>query len=161
MDITPQIISLDSKKLIGQRLTMSLTKNRTHELWRNFMPKRNQIHNKANNNFYSIQVYESSDYFQSFNPNTIFEKWAAIEVKDLDNIPEEMEFLNLEGGLYAVFFYKGLSNDPAIFQYIFTKWLPQSSYKLDNRPHFELLGEKYKNEDSNSEEEIWIPIKLK
>lgn len=40
-------------------------------------------------------------------------------------------------------------------------WLPASDYNLDNRPHFEVLGEKYKNNDPTSEEEIWIPIKLK
>jgi AraC family transcriptional regulator len=36
-----------------------------------------------------------------------------------------------------------------------------SKYLLDNRPHFETLGEKYKNEDPSSEEEVWIPIKLR
>jgi AraC family transcriptional regulator len=39
--------------------------------------------------------------------------------------------------------------------------LPNSNYHLDDRPHFEILGEKYKNADPGSEEEIWIPIKAK
>jgi AraC family transcriptional regulator len=34
-------------------------------------------------------------------------------------------------------------------------------YFLDDRPHFEILGDKYKNGDPDSEEEIWIPIKQK
>lgn len=29
-------------------------------------------------------------------------------------------------------------------------WLPNSDYLLDDRPHFELLGDKYKNNDPNS-----------
>jgi predicted transcriptional regulator YdeE len=33
--------------------------------------------------------------------------------------------------------------------------------KIDNRPHFEVLGDKYKNNDPSSEEEIWIPIRKK
>jgi AraC family transcriptional regulator len=41
----------------------------------------------------------------------------------------------------------------------FSTWLPDSEYRLDVRPHFEVLGEKYKNDDPESEEEIWIPIK--
>ena len=45
------------------------------------------------------------------------------------------------------------------FQYIFGTWMPDSGYKWDNRPQFEILGEKYKNNDPSSEEEIWIPIK--
>ncbi|MGK2861531.1 MAG: GyrI-like domain-containing protein [Chitinophagaceae bacterium] len=48
-----------------------------------------------------------------------------------------------------------------MFSYIFNTWLPPSGYDLDNRPHFEILGEKYKNDDPLSEEEIWIPIKQK
>ena len=60
-----------------------------------------------------------------------------------------------------MFLYKGLSTDPTIFQYIFAEWLPKSDYLLDNRPHFEVLGEKAKLNDPNSEEEIWVPIRLK
>ncbi|MFZ1515671.1 MAG: GyrI-like domain-containing protein, partial [Saprospiraceae bacterium] len=67
----------------------------------------------------------------------------------------------IPGGLYAVFYYKGLSTDTAIFEYIFNTWLPNSEYGLDDRPHFEILGERYKNNDADSEEEIWIPIKNK
>ncbi|MCB0855813.1 MAG: GyrI-like domain-containing protein, partial [Bacteroidetes bacterium] len=48
-----------------------------------------------------------------------------------------------------------------IFQYIFFECLPKSDYLLDNRPHFEVLGEKAKLNDPNSEEEIWVPIRLK
>jgi len=72
-----------------------------------------------------------------------------------------METLVLPGGLYAVFEYKGLSTDNSIFQYILGTWLLNSDYDLDDRPHFEVLGDKYKNNDPTSEEEIWIPIKTK
>ena len=72
-----------------------------------------------------------------------------------------MEAFILTGGLYAVFDYKGLNTDHSIYQYIFGTWLPNSDYVLDNRPHFEILGDKYKNNDPTSEEEIWIPIKPK
>ncbi len=91
-----------------------------------------------------------------------FEKWAAIEVADHNSIPEGMDSFSLESGLYAVFIHKGAaSKGPETFQYIFGNWLPGSSYELDKRPHFEILGEKYKNDDPESEEEIWIPVKKK
>jgi predicted transcriptional regulator YdeE len=91
-----------------------------------------------------------------------FEKWAAAEVSDFDSIPENMEPYVLQGGLYAVFMHKGAASTGfKTFQFIFGTWLPQSEYELDNREHFEILGEKYKNEDPDSEEEIWIPIKHK
>jgi AraC family transcriptional regulator len=72
-----------------------------------------------------------------------------------------METFVLKSGLYAVFHYQGLSTDNRIFVYILGTWLPNSMYDLDARPHFEVLGEKYKNGDPNSEEDIWIPIKPK
>ena len=37
---------------------------------------------------------------------------------------------------------------------------PKSKYELDKRPHFALMGEEYKNEDPDSEEELWFPIKI-
>ena len=149
------------KKLVGKKLTMSLINNKTSDLWRSFMPYRKDIQHKTDGNLYSLQVYDET-YFKNFNPATIFEKWAAVEVKDFNTIPDEMEAFLLTGGLYAVFNYKGdTTKAPEAFRYIFTTWLPASVYALDNRPHFVLLGEKYKNNDPDFEEEIWIPVKLK
>jgi len=71
-----------------------------------------------------------------------------------------METFTLEGGLYSVFLYRGSSGDGAsAFRYIIKTWLPESVYALDNRPHFEILGERYRNDSADSEEELWIPIK--
>jgi AraC family transcriptional regulator len=73
-----------------------------------------------------------------------------------------MESFELPGGLYAVFLYRGDARSASVFfQYIFGTWLPNSGYEPDDRPHFEVLGEKYKNNDPDSEEQIWIPIKYK
>ena len=158
--IEPNFEYLKEKKLIGLRLNMSLTENKTGALWRSFMPRRNEIKNTIGTDLYSIQVYKKG-YFDKFNTNTEFEKWAAIEVADSKNIPPNMEPFTLKEGLYAVFHYKGKSSDTKIFEYIFTNWLPKSNYKLDNRPHFEILGNLYKNNDADSEEDIWIPVKIK
>ncbi len=155
----PEIVVLTEKKLIGRRMKMSLQENKTAELWRSFMPERKKITRNLTKDLISMQVYT-----EPLTPDTInqvFEKWAAVEVADLTEIPEGMETFVLEGGLYAKFHYKGLSTDSSIFMYIFGTWLPQSDYILDNRPHFEVLGEKYKNGSPDSEEEIWIPIKEK
>lgn len=157
--MNPRIKMLSEKKLIGKRITMSLTVNKTGELWKSFMQRRNEIQNIIGSELYSLQVYESS-YFHNFNPNTEFEKWAAIEVLNFDFVPAGMKTFVLPGGLYAVFHYKGLSSDNSIFEKIFGTWLPESEFELDNRPHFEVLGNNYKNDDPDSEEEIWIPVKV-
>ena len=156
----PRIETLKAKRLVGKRLTMSLADNKTGELWKSFMPKRREISNNLTNDLISMQVYKPN-YFAEFSPTNEFVKWATVEVFDFDNVPSDLETFTLTGGLYAVFDYKGSSTDSSVFQYIFGTWLPNSDYLLDDRPHFEVLGEKYKNADPNSEEEIWIPIQKK
>jgi len=156
--IQPRIEILQEKKLIGKHMRMSLTRNTTFQLWSSFMPRRKEIINMSKEMF-SMQVYDEPMRIGDLNQE--FDKWAAIEVNDFENVPHEMDTFVLHGGQYAVFPYKGLNTDVSIFMYIFGTWLPNSIYTLDFRPHFEILGEKYRNNDPESEEEIWIPIKLK
>jgi AraC family transcriptional regulator len=156
----PRIETLSEKKLLGLRLKMSLFENKTAELWKSFMLRRNEIQNKLSNDLISMQLYTPT-HFSDFKPSNEFDKWASVEVSDFNNVPSDLETFTLAGGYYAVFDYKGLSTDHRIFEYIFGTWLPNSDYVLDNRPHFEVLGPKYKNNDPSSEEEIWIPITKK
>ena len=158
--MTPSIETSSKKKLVGMRLTMSLANNRIGELWRSFAPRRNEIANSLTTDLISLVVYKPT-HFTDFKLTNEFERWAAVEVESLDNVPSEMESFVLPAGLYAVFHYRGLSTYNSIFQYIFGTWLPGSDYVLDDRPHFEILGDKYKNNDPASEEDIWIPIKPK
>ncbi|WP_396638373.1 GyrI-like domain-containing protein [Maribacter sp. R77961] len=156
--ITPRIIRLEEKKLIGQSRVMSVVNNQTGKLWGSFMPRRTEIVHRIGINFFSLQVYPP-DYHLNFNPTAEFTKWALVEVKNLDHIPEGMQWFILKAGDYAVFDYKGTSGDPSIFEYIYGEWILKSEYVLDDRPHFEVLEANYKNNDPDSEEEIWIPIK--
>ncbi len=155
-----RIETLPETKLIGMRMHMSLVDNKTSILWKNFMTNRKAVKNTIGANLYSIQVYDNPTYFLDFNPNNSFVKWAATEVDNFNHIPDGMEQFILKEGLYAVFNHIGPASDfPKTAQYIYSVWLPNSEYNLDNRPHFELLGEKYKNNAPDSEEEVWIPIK--
>lgn len=155
-----RIEDLPRQTLLGKRLTMSLTNNRTGELWRNFMPLRHTIKNAVGTNLFSVQIFKN--VFTYNNPNTLFEKWAAVPVTDFSTIPAGMEPLLIPEGRYAVFIYRGSSAEGhKVFDYIFNTWLPTTDYEIDHRPHFELLGKNYKNNDPTSEEEIWIPVKAK
>lgn len=143
-------------------MRMSLAKNRTSELWKSFMIDKAKIDSPIGVTLFSIQVYDTPHYFDTFGPDTEFIKWAAIEVEDPMNIPNGFSAFVLKSGLYAVFIHKGTSAEfPKTFLYILGQWLPQSEYELDDRPHFEILGEKYKNNDPSSEEEVWVPIRKK
>lgn len=158
--IDPEIKVLTEKKLVGQKLTVSYSQHNVSDLWKSFMPRRKEILHIMNSDLISMAVYGPL-FFDDFSMNTNFEQWAAVEVSDFDSIPDKMDKYLLGGGLYAVFNYKGPSSDTSVFKYIFEKWLPNSGFLLDDRPHFEILGEKYKNDDPDSEEEIWIPVRIK
>ncbi|WP_339628132.1 GyrI-like domain-containing protein [uncultured Maribacter sp.] len=159
--MTPRIVELKSKKFVGLSEEMSLVDNKTFEVWKNFRQHSKKVPNKLSQDFISLQDYPE-DYFETFSPAKNFVKWACVEVDSFKEIPSGLGSLFLEGGLYAVFNFKGdAAKAQAFFQYIYGKWIPNSNYILDHRPHFEVLGAKYKNNDSTSEEEIWIPIKTK
>lgn len=156
-----RIETLGLKRLIGKSMQMSADDNKTAQLWQSFMPERHKIKNVVDNKLYSLQIYPS-DYFLNFDWGSTFTKYAMCEVSSFDDLPDGMETLTLPAGLYAVFLYKGPASEGApAFQYIFGEWLPTSDFLIDDRPHFELLGEKYSNNDRDSEEEIWIPVKAK
>ena len=158
--IRPRIERLAEKKLVGQMVKMSLVTNKTFELWSQFGPRIKEIKNRVSQDKLSLQVY-TPNYFKSFSPTNQFEKWALVEVGDINFVPEGMMSFVLNPGLYAVFDHTASNMDDEIFRYIYEIWVPQSQYQLDDRPHFEVLGSKYKNNDPSSEEEVWIPIKLK
>ena len=154
-----RIERLPTTLLIGMKTKMSFATNKTGELWQRFMPKKNEVKNSTDSNVYSVEIYPSLSFFNSFNPHEEFEKWAAVRVTEHASLPSQMEVLTIPSGNYAVFLYKGKADEvSSAYQYILGTWIPESEYVLDDRPHFALMGDKYKNNDINSEEELWIPI---
>jgi len=156
-----RIENLIEKKLIGQYIPMNFIENKTFELWSNFMPRKKEIKHVINSDLYSLEVFPVG-HFDNFDPKNTFQKWAAIEVLNFDEVPPQMETLIIPSGLYAVFTHKGPQSDAhKTYHSIFVEWLPNSAYTVDERPHFAVMSEKYKKEDPDSEEDIWIPIKNK
>ncbi|RLA24931.1 MAG: GyrI-like domain-containing protein [Gammaproteobacteria bacterium] len=155
----PRIEAMQARKLVGIRREMSLADNRTAQLWRSFMPRRNEVKNRITNEYISMQVYSETGG-QLFSPTTVFEKWAVVEVLSHDAVPDGMESYSLPGGQYAVFIHNGpASAAPKTMQHIFGTWLPDSGYELDSREHFEILPDGYDPLDPQAQEEVWIPIR--
>ncbi|MAQ75079.1 MAG: GyrI-like domain-containing protein [Aquimarina sp.] len=151
---------IHQKIIIGLSDSMSLSNNKTIDLWRKFMPRRNEVLSDQKNYLYDIKVYEEHQDFKHFTPQTIFTKYVGIESLSSENVPVEMEVFIIPEGRYAVFLHKGpASTFHKTLNYIYTDWLPQSEYVLDYRPHFEKIKEGYDPNDINAEEEVWIPIK--
>lgn len=101
----------------------------------------------------SVKLTNDSKNGSSFDPSTVFEKWAAVEVIDRSSIPDRMKSHQLTGGFYSVFEYNGpTSGAPKIFNHIFSISLPNSGYKIDNREYFEVLKKDYVPIDQNAQE---------
>lgn len=153
-----RIETIASKTLYGISMEMSFAENKTAILWRSFMQMREEFQEPINLDLVSLQVYPEH-FFKEFNPQKTFRKYALVELEEVQHLPENAEKFELSAGRYLVIDFKG---DGARFQemflYVLNTLLPTLGYKMDNRPHFEILGEKYKNMDPQSEEEVWIPI---
>lgn len=158
----PKFVEMATRKLIGCRIQTCLAENRTSELWRPFRQRAAEISSRANDHFFSIQIYEKGIGFEAFNPQTMFEKWAAVEVSHFENIPPGMEKLLISAGKYAVFILKGPPEAARQqISHLFGTWLPASEFEFDDRPQFEIMPKNWLPNDPNAEEEIWIPIKEK
>jgi AraC family transcriptional regulator len=151
-----RIINLQEKKLIGIKSQML-----QHEyqnivtLWRQFMPRRRELSNLVSNEVIALQDY--SDFGNFEKP---FDIWACAEVSGYDIVPKGIHTKTIPEGLYAVFLHKGM-NAGETYQRIMSEWLPNSGYTIDNRPHFQVMGDKYKNGNPDSEEDFYVPIKNK
>ncbi len=160
LQITHRTAYLKETRLAGLSAKLSLDENTTPALWQQFMPRLGEIDGRLNDDLLSLAIYPPH-YFRDFDFATSFEKIAAVEIGKSVNLPEGLTEFIVPAGLYVVFDYRGSSSDNNIFQYIFAHWLPNSPYELADRPHFEVLGANYKNDDPDSEEEIWIPVSPK
>ncbi|NVN17292.1 GyrI-like domain-containing protein [Muricauda sp. HICW] len=158
----PRIEILPKTILVGKKSITSFAHNNTFELWKSFSPRKKEIEHTIHNKSYAVEIYPTTTFFQNFDPTQEFEKWAAIAVTKIDKVPNGMDTLIIPEGLYAVFPYKGKpSEGMETFKYMYGEWLPNSEYEMDSRPYFALMGDKYKGEHPDSEEEFWVPIKKK
>ena len=156
-----EIVTIPTTVLAGVKTEMSFSNNKTADLWAELMPKKHLLPTK-NHQLFSIEVYPDVSFFKTFDPWAKFTKWAAAEVETTENLPENIASLEMPTGLYAKFVYQGKASEAAAFYAkIFGGWLPNSDFVLANRPHFAVMGEKYKGESEDSEEEIYIPIEKK
>lgn len=159
----PRFEDIKERKLIGMRIAATISFDDTAQLWKKFVSRQDEIKNKMDSGYYSLQVYPENMKMEDFTESTTFERWAAVEVNAYEYIPDGMEEKLLAGGKYAVFTHIGpVKTFVETSNYIYSEWLPASEYKLDARAHFERLGEKfYGPEHPESEEEIWVPVRKK
>lgn len=159
MPVQPTVEFVPPTKLVGIGERMSLGADATASLWRALMPRRGEIRNRVSSDYVSMRIYTETALARMFRPDTVFEKWAAVEVADHDAVPDGMRGYEIEGGTYAVFVHEGpASRFPETMRTIFGTWLPTSGYRLDDREHFERVPEGWDPFDDRARESIYVPI---
>lgn len=155
----PEIKNIQAKKTIGFSIKTTMSNDQTIKIWQQLMPRLKEVKNAVSADLFSLQVY-NGETFEEFTPTTEFTKYALVEVKNYDFIPEGFETFEIPAGDYAVFIHKGTSVEFfRTSQYIYGEWLPKSKFKLDKKPHFAVMGDKYfGHENPESEEEVWVPV---
>jgi AraC family transcriptional regulator len=145
--------------LVGLKADVALDPNQTRALRQKFGPWRAKIENRADDNTYAVDIYPGN-YLKDFKPQTVFEKWAAVAVKEKPkSLANPLQFLEIKPALYAIFQHQGSASTVGqTYNYVLNQWLPQSGYKLVARPHVAVMPPKYQPQDPKAQEEIWIPI---
>ena len=151
MLIDPKIIKIESKNLIGMSvITTPSDQEATGQLWKSFMPYRNKIKNVSNDNLYSVQIFPKHTNFKDFNAETPFQKWAAVEVNEIESIPEGMKALNLPKGEYAIFSF---ATKEGMIAHITLFWAKEDSYAVEIAEKIIASIEMKSDEQANTEQE--------
>ncbi len=143
--------------VVGCCMEMSLVNFKATDVWQKFMKSKQELSDYDSTCYYDVNCYDER-YFDSYNPNRIFKKFAG--VKSLIATTNNFDSVLIPAGRYAVFVHEGLVADISkTFQYIYTEWLPQNNEQLDRRPHFMILPIDYDRNNPIIREEIYIPLK--
>ena len=155
--MNPTIKQTDEIKVIGLSTKTKLNESQDIlGLWKQFMPRKHELKHIVSEEFIAIQIFNLQE---SGEPETEFDIWACVEVANFNAVPQSMKSFSIPSGTYAIFLHKGMDAG-LTYQKIMTQWLPNSGYKIDNRPHFQIMGANYKNGSPDSEEDFYVPIQL-
>ena len=155
-DMKAKIITKDTFKVIGLRYYGENQNREITKLWDSFLPIMNRIKNRIHPSTSYGVCYPEEDPTKKD-----FEYIAAVEVSDINDIPEGMAERTIPRQTYAVFTHKGaLDNLTETYQAIYAVWQPKSGYELIKAPDFEFYDERFKpNDPDHSEVDLYIPVK--
>ena len=77
-----RIKKLSETRLAGRSLEMSISMDRTRELWSSFMPLLGRIDHRLGTDLYNVQFYSEDFYENGVDPSRKFVKWAAAAVEE-------------------------------------------------------------------------------
>ena len=161
VSLEPEIYSQNKMRLVGLKtcfFNVDSEKNNIGEklpaLWHDFLERIDEIKNIVTGSpCYGVvrQVKDSTD---------LLEYYAAIEVEDIENIPEGMMSLTIPLSDYAKFTHKGYAKQiDGTVNYIYSSWLLKSGKNHTSGPDLEVYDHEYDSVSENSVMYYAIPVK--
>ena len=155
--MNPKILEVSEIKVIGLSTTIKMhEQHKIVALWKQFMPRKHELKTLVSEELIAMQIFNLQ---KNGEPDEDFDIWACAEVEDFNTMPQNLKSFTIPSGKYAVFLHRGM-NASLTYQNIMTEWLPNSGYVIDDRPHFQVMGQTYKNGSPDSEEDFYVPIRL-
>ncbi|MFC1819755.1 GyrI-like domain-containing protein [Thermodesulfobacteriota bacterium] len=157
MTMEPKIIIKDEFIIVGMRYYGENRNNEIPQLWDRFIPRIHEIKNHINRELSYGICYPTEDESQ----NGEFEYIAAVEVGDLDEIPDGMVMRTVPTQKYAVFVHKGPADKiKETYGVIYGTLLPKLGYDFAKAPDFEYYDDRFDEDNQETSElDIYIPIK--
>ncbi|MCK5128661.1 MAG: AraC family transcriptional regulator [Clostridiales bacterium] len=154
----PELVELEPIYLVGLPFYYDMNQlNDLSDPWSQLTKNISGIENKMSPEKY----YQLQYWFPNQDSDSIF-FYIALEVTSYNNVPVQFTSKTIPKHHYLKFSHKGYSSHVGqTYQFIYEKWLPETSYKLPYFFNFEFYGDEHLgpyNEESVSE--IYIPVKL-
>jgi len=156
-DLPPELVELDERILVGLSFFLSdqMKIDNLSTEWSRLMRELDTIEERMQpERYYQLQYWSDKQelgglYF-----------FTGVEVKRIVNLNPLFVVKTIPAGKYLRFIHHGVSNKVGYtYQYIYTRFLPETDFRLSQPFNFEYYGERYLGPgNENSESEIYIPI---
>lgn len=160
LSLTPEIVTQERMQLVGVKTefySVDSEKNNMADklplLWDEFVPRMEEIQHKVSGLAYGViqQTKEKTD---------LLEYYAAVEVSDINDLPEGMVSVEIPASTYAKFTHKGnVASINNTVNYVYSSWLMQSDKRHTYGADLEIYGEEYIPDSDDSVVYYSIPIK--
>ena len=160
LSLTPEIVTQKRMQLVGVKTefySVDSEKNNMADklplLWDEFVPRMEEIQHKVSGLAYGViqQTKEKTD---------LLEYYAAVEVSDINDLPEGMVSVEIPVSTYAKFTHKGnVASINNTVNYVYSSWLMQSDKRHTYGADLEIYGEEYIPDSDDSVVYYSIPIK--
>lgn len=126
-------------------------------LWRRFWARHKEIAAAVEGHTFGLCIGVD-------NGEDTFTYAAALEVENLDNVPDGMQAFDLPPQTYAIFTVPLAGKEPIgteigrAFRFIWNTWLPKSGYTFARAPEIEYYDRRFNADTLSGEIDLYIPV---